>query len=113
MANISTSTNTINRSIQTRKRMLNTPTIQEYLIVRAITPAASNTAPGTEKNKPSNEGLSGTAFRSIPTQIGRASCRERVCQYVSILVVSVSLKNKNNSIIVKVIDNEKQIQIKN
>src|SRR3546814_473856 len=67
MANISTSTNTINRSIQTRKRMLNTPTIQEYLIVRAITPAASNTAPGTEKNKPSNEGLSGTAFRSIQT----------------------------------------------
>src|SRR3546814_14549013 len=28
-------------------------------------------------------------------QIGRASCRERVCQYVSITVVAVSLKNKN------------------
>src|SRR3546814_15755156 len=26
--------------------------------------------------------------------IGRASCRERVCQYVSILVVAVSLKKK-------------------
>src|SRR3546814_13894646 len=27
-------------------------------------------------------------------QIGRASCRERVCQYVSISVVGVSFKNK-------------------
>src|SRR3546814_18291860 len=31
-------------------------------------------------------------------EIGRASCRERVCQYVSIPVVAVSLKNKNNHI---------------
>src|SRR3546814_20134747 len=31
-------------------------------------------------------------------QIGRASCRERVCQYVSVSVVAVSLK-KNNDII--------------
>src|SRR3546814_13620209 len=28
-------------------------------------------------------------------QIGRASCRERVCQYVSISVVAVSLKKKH------------------
>src|SRR3546814_20265623 len=28
-------------------------------------------------------------------QIGRASCRERVCQYVSISVVAVSLKKTN------------------
>src|SRR3546814_19054324 len=28
-------------------------------------------------------------------EIGRASCRERVCQYVSITVVAVSLKTKN------------------
>src|SRR3546814_16620592 len=28
-------------------------------------------------------------------QIGRASCRERVCQYVSISVVAVELKKKN------------------
>src|SRR3546814_14448411 len=28
-------------------------------------------------------------------EIGRASCRERVCQYVSISVVAVSLKKKN------------------
>src|SRR3546814_17536542 len=28
-------------------------------------------------------------------QIGRASCRERVCQYVSISVVAVSLKKHN------------------
>src|SRR3546814_20482721 len=30
------------------------------------------------------------------TQIGRASCRERVCQYVSISVVGGSLKKKIN-----------------
>src|SRR3546814_12737060 len=28
------------------------------------------------------------------SEIGRASCRERVCRYVSILVVAVSLKKK-------------------
>src|SRR3546814_17132950 len=31
-----------------------------------------------------------------PVQIGRASCRERVCQYVEISVVAVSLKKNNN-----------------
>src|SRR3546814_6301213 len=30
------------------------------------------------------------------TEIGRASCRERVCQYVSISVVAVPLKKKHN-----------------
>src|SRR3546814_18768147 len=28
----------------------------------------------------------------VPLEIGRASCRERVCQYVSVSVVAVSLK---------------------
>src|SRR3546814_19436970 len=32
-------------------------------------------------------------------QIGRASCRERVCQYVSIAVVAVSLKKKHKTLI--------------
>src|SRR3546814_19787438 len=32
-----------------------------------------------------------------PAKIGRASCRERVCQYVSISVVAVTLKNKNSN----------------
>src|SRR3546814_13459620 len=31
----------------------------------------------------------------IGIEIGRESCRERVCQYVSISVVAVSLKKKN------------------
>src|SRR3546814_10684555 len=30
------------------------------------------------------------------SKIGRASCRERVCQYVEISVVAVSLKKKDN-----------------
>src|SRR3546814_12714117 len=35
--------------------------------------------------------------RDMHRQIGRASCRERVCQYVSISVVAVALKKKNNT----------------
>src|SRR3546814_15589214 len=33
----------------------------------------------------------------VARQIGRASCRERVCQYVSISVVAVSLKKKDSN----------------
>src|SRR3546814_13419211 len=33
-------------------------------------------------------------FPSVFPQIGRASCRERVCQYVSLSVVAVTLKQK-------------------
>src|SRR3546814_12935921 len=33
-------------------------------------------------------------IHSCVAKIGRASCRERVCQYVSISVVAVSLKKK-------------------
>src|SRR3546814_15892876 len=32
-------------------------------------------------------------------KIGRASCRERVCQYVSISVVAVALKQKHLSVV--------------
>src|SRR3546814_16589202 len=35
--------------------------------------------------------------RTVQAQIGRASCRERVCPYVSISVVGVSLKKKNTT----------------
>src|SRR3546814_13663115 len=35
-----------------------------------------------------------TAATAFLVQIGRASCRERVCQYVSISVVAVSYKTK-------------------
>src|SRR3546814_16355714 len=37
------------------------------------------------------------AVEDAAKKIGRASCRERVCQYVSISVVSASLKKNNNS----------------
>src|SRR3546814_12033411 len=37
--------------------------------------------------------------RQPHAEIGRASCRERVWQYVEISVVAVSLKKKNNKII--------------
>src|SRR3546814_20803342 len=35
------------------------------------------------------------AERVVGGEIGRAACRERVCQYVEISVVAVSLKKKN------------------
>src|SRR3546814_18239406 len=35
----------------------------------------------------------------VGEQIGRASCRERVCQYVSLWVVAVSLKNNRSKIL--------------
>src|SRR3546814_15351341 len=34
-------------------------------------------------------------FEAVMWEIGRASCRERVCQYVCISVGAVSLKKKN------------------
>src|SRR3546814_17142626 len=36
------------------------------------------------------------AVLKVSEKIGRASCRERVCQYVLISVVAVSLKKKQN-----------------
>src|SRR3546814_13805646 len=41
--------------------------------------------------------LVGYSLIYIRGETGRASCRERVCQYVSISVVAVSLKTKNNT----------------
>src|SRR3546814_16283409 len=46
------------------------------------------------KRPPVQPSLAG-ARRSITTEIGRESCRERGCQYVSIWVVAVYLKKKN------------------
>src|SRR3546814_16624711 len=41
------------------------------------------------------------ATQHIGVEIGRASCRERVCQYVSISVVAGSLQKKRNKKIKK------------
>src|SRR3546814_11835228 len=49
----------------------------------------------------SSEASSRGWIRYLNDQIGRASCRERVCQGVEISVVAVSLKNKNNENIKK------------
>src|SRR3546814_20265130 len=43
---------------------------------------------------PRGRGPPRSRFPRLGSQIGRASCRERVCQYVSIAVVAVSLKKK-------------------
>src|SRR3546814_13307940 len=41
-------------------------------------------------------GASGLRSRMEDVQIGRASCRDRVCQYGQLQVVEVSIKKKNN-----------------
>src|SRR3546814_11630484 len=43
--------------------------------------------------------------RDVAAQIGRAPCRERVCQYVSISVVAVALKKKKQ----KTVDSQDNI----
>src|SRR3546814_21090704 len=47
---------------------------------------------------------------SIFLEIGRASCRERVCQYVSISVVAVSLKKKYQKIQENTYINQKRLR---
>src|SRR3546814_12079112 len=44
------------------------------------------------------DGRLGQVLRAFRREIGRASCRERVCQYVKISVVAVSLKKKNKEL---------------
>src|SRR3546814_15517493 len=54
---------------------------------------------GATRRRP---GQVGRAFGSVGAvqaiQIGRASCRDRMCQYVSISVAAVSLKKKTTQI---------------
>src|SRR3546814_14212556 len=49
-------------------------------------------APGQAKDAKGQAGIA--KERDITKKIGRASCRERVCQYVEISVVAVTLKKK-------------------
>src|SRR3546814_18195076 len=51
--------------------------------------------PGTQLDLNVDSGFSGPSSpRDKSPKIGRASCRERVCTYVSLSVVAVSLQNK-------------------
>src|SRR3546814_15660941 len=62
------------------------------LMIAACNPSATDdaaTAPATADR----QALWANALR----EIGRASCRERVCQYVEISVVAVSLQNKKKT----------------
>src|SRR3546814_12082590 len=72
-----------------------------YLAVKRITRSAAD-AIETRWPGETTSGLQLTLLRRIQpscprlwrTEIGRAACRERVCQSVYISVVAVSLKNK-------------------
>src|SRR3546814_13487711 len=62
------------------------------------TASASASAPGNRRRRPPRSlppPVRGTAGRSCPREIGRASCRERGCQYVLTPVVAEQLKKKN------------------
>src|SRR3546814_12189249 len=64
----------------------------------AFSPARLMRSSSVSRLRKSIQALCGS--RMVPMvlriiQIGRASCRERVCQYVLISVVAVSLKKKN------------------
>src|SRR3546814_12819442 len=51
-------------------------------------------ADGFRTVHPTNKAALSMATDKERLEIGRASCRERVCEYVSISVVAVSLKKK-------------------
>src|SRR3546814_11028750 len=50
-----------------------------------------------ERNRLHHEKQTLTRAGRLGQEIGRASCRERVCQYVEISVVAVSLKKKKQT----------------
>src|SRR3546814_8010906 len=52
---------------------------------------------GHKNPPPPRWGRVGVGVGRVAMQIGRASCRERVCQYVSISVVAVSYKKKQTA----------------
>src|SRR3546814_12232478 len=73
--------------------------------VPALVPHAELGLPGGSGMRPGGGGglLSAAATWVAPapalTQLGRSSCRERVCQYVLFSVVAVSLKKKKMQIV--------------
>src|SRR3546814_19862995 len=66
------------------------PEIEQELSASAGRPLVVNFTPHL---MPMNRGMLASIY-----EIGRASCRERVCPYVSISVVAGSLKKKNKSV---------------
>src|SRR3546814_14733615 len=59
---------------------------------QTLLPPSRAARPG--ESRPSVPRPKSTICHNASGKIGRASCRERVCQYVSISVVAVSLKKK-------------------
>src|SRR3546814_10937717 len=59
--------------------------------------AAALVKPPDRADLPVAPTLSAAGTHAPPRQIGRASCRERVGQYVSIPVVAVTIKKKKTS----------------
>src|SRR3546814_13282601 len=65
-------------------------------LVRVYRRAACRGNPGTLSD-PCHRQAREWGLEFHPAEIGRASCRERVCPYVKISVVAVSLKKKNTN----------------
>src|SRR3546814_15770471 len=68
----------------------------DYVVPPAAQPggAAARVVAPVSQSDSVRRGLEPEPAASGAGQIGRASCRESVCQYVSISVVAVSLKKK-------------------
>src|SRR3546814_12842333 len=81
-------------AIQAQHRLIMLDDDAVLLIERRV----GQTLPGFEPphQLPQKPGPAISAPPDHNAEIGRASCRERVCQYVSISVVAVALKKKNN-----------------
>src|SRR3546814_17138286 len=61
----------------------------------ALHPAAAPLFRGKPRQEAGGTGYRPTLHLCLHAQIGRASCRERVCQYVLICVVAVSFKKNH------------------
>src|SRR3546814_20911151 len=74
---------------------------QEELLDRAVGEVVGSAAGGDLSARIDTEKLDGMMGRlgeRMKAQIGRASCRERVCQYVQISVVAAAFKQKSHNV---------------
>src|SRR3546814_20520276 len=62
-------------------------------LLRSLARAANDEIPSTDGSRAARF----AAIQTGPPQIGRASCRERMCQYVWISVGAATLKKQNSS----------------
>src|SRR3546814_20224456 len=84
-----------------------TPQVPVWMVERsgsatqAVSRARTFVLPDDAPRFGGSTSVDSTMFLSPSMEIGIESCRERVCQYVSITVVPATLKTKQNKLITK------------